>query len=175
MKPLKFLFLVVIFAALTCINSLGQVIQRETLVTIYAPGVDYGSPVGKVTGTYKYYFTIKLSKEGFMESLHWHAGDWNLVNDSGDPVKIIDSGHDTYGPTWDFFNNKDLYNTGYNITFDIPDGWLNEWWPALMPLEGSNVDMSLKLLCKGIKLDWRYMVQLHINANGEITANVVKP
>ena len=98
-----------------------------------------------------------------------------MVNDNGDPVKIIDSGHDTYGSFWDFMNNKDVYNEGWNISYDIPDGWLNEWWPALMPLEGSMVAMSTKILCKGKMLDWSFMTQLHINANGDITANVVKP
>ena len=175
MKTMKFLLLIVLLAAMTSINSFGQIIRQESVVTLIEPGINYGDPIGTVTGTYKYYYTIKLSKEGFIESMHWHAGDWNLVNENGDKIKIIDSGHDNYGAFWDFWNNKDFYNTGWNITYDIPDGWLNEWWPALMPLEGTMVAMSTKISCNGKMLDWSYMVQFHVNANGEITANVVKP
>lgn len=176
MKTLKILFLVSLFAAITGICSFGQkVIHKEALVTIYAPGIEYASPIGTVTGTYKYYFTIKLNNQGELESMQWHAGDWNMVNINGDPVKIIDSGHDNYGPFWDFMNNKDVYNEGWNISYNIPDGWLNEWWPALMPLEGGMVAMSTKIMCNGKMLDWSFMTQLHINANGDITAEFVKP
>jgi hypothetical protein len=176
MKTLKFLFLIFVIAFLTCNNSFGQtVMHKETLVTIYDSGIDYGAPIGKVTGTYKYYFTIRLNKLGELESLQWHAGDWNLVNDNGDPVKVIDTGGSTLGSGWDFFNNKDAYNVGWNISYEIPDGWLNEWWPALLPIEGSNINMSVKILCKGNMLKWSFMTQVHINANGEITVNFIKP
>jgi hypothetical protein len=176
MKRINSLIVILLFAFAVCNNSWGQkVIQKETVVTLYGVGIDYGDGVGYVTGTYKYHFTLHLSKDGYIQSIHWNATDFNLRNEAGNWVKIIDSGHDSYGFIWDFWNNKDAYNAGFNISYDIPDGWLSEWMPEEMPDEGTFVDMSCKILCKGKIIDWSFMVQLHMNANGEITADVVKP
>lgn len=176
MKSLKFIVFILFIAFLTYNNSWGQkVIQKETIVTLYEPGIDYGVDIGTVTGTYKYTFTLHLNKEGYLDCVSWHATDWNLHNQDGDWVKVIDSGHDTYACLWDIWNNIGFYNTGWNISYDVKDGWLNEWMPSEMPSEGSFVSMSTKILCKGKILDMSFMIQFHINANGDITANVVKP
>jgi hypothetical protein len=56
----------------------------------------------------------------------------------------------------------------------VKDGWLDDILPASMLEEGTYVNMAAKISCKGKSLYFGCMYQLHINANGEITAEVVK-
>jgi hypothetical protein len=176
MKTIRLVFSILFISLLTCNNSWGQkLIQKDVFITLYGEGINYGDEIGTVTGTYVYHFTLKLTKDNKIESIHWNATNFNLQNEDGDWVKILDSGCDNSGFIWDFWNNKDFYNTGFNITYDVPDGWLNEWLPEEFPIEGSFVDMSCKILSKGRIVDWSFMVQLHRNAHGDITADVVKP
>jgi len=175
MKTLRFLALVFVIAFSLCSNSRGQrVIQKDIVATLYDGGIYYEG-IGYVTGTYVYHFVLQVSKDGFITGIHWNAKDWDLHTSEGEWVKIIDAGHDSYGLFWDFWNNKDVYNTGYNISYDVPDGWLNEWLPSVFPEEGSFVDMSCKIMKKGKILDWSFMMQVHMNANGTATVNFVKP
>lgn len=178
METIKSVFFILVIAFLVCNNSRGQkVIQKETLVTLYGVGIDYGTGIGYVTGAYVYHFSLHLNKDGKIECIHWNSRDYNLRNEDDDWVKIIDSGHDNYGVVWDLWNYKDVYNEGFNISYDVPDGWLDEYMPAPddMPEEGAIINLSCKILCKGNILDWSYMVVLHINANGDITVDMVKP
>jgi hypothetical protein len=172
MKTLKFTLAIIVIAFLTSSNVFSQVGKQDVVVTI--SGVDYGPGIGTVYGTYTYHFVWQLSDEGFIECLHWNARNFDLYNASGDKVKIVDSGHDTYGVIWDFYNNPAFYNTGWNIEYSVPDGWLNDIMPSQMPAEGAFINMSLKLFCKGTMLKWGSMVVFHLNANGDITVDFAK-
>lgn len=107
--------------------------------------------------------------------MHWNVVSCDLVNDKGYKVKQVDSGHDTYGIMWDLFNKINLYNTGYPIEYvGIDDGWLDDVLPEIWPEEGVMVDMSCKLICRGEIFSLGCMFILHMNADGEITAEVEK-
>ena len=87
----------------------------------------YLPEIGIVDGTYTYRFTFRLSKTGELESLHWKVIACDLVNDKGDKVQVIDSGHDTYGLGWYLWNNINTFNAGAPIYYEgVEDGWLND-------------------------------------------------
>ncbi len=172
MKTLKLSLAIIVIVMLTITNSQGQIFKAQSIVTI--DHLDYGPPIGEVYGTYTYSFTFKLSESGLIEGLHWNVVQCDLQNENGDKVKVIDSGLDTKGIIWSFFNYPNASNTGYPITYNVTDGWLNDIMPTEMPVEGSFVNMSLKLICKGKMFKWYGLLQFHLNANGELTAEVTK-
>lgn len=177
MKTLKLAFAIVACAVLTQLHIIGQPVQTDIVVTV--DNYDYSSiapGIGIVNGTYTYHFSYKLSKEGFIESIHWNARNFKLYNENGDKVIVIDSGHDSYGILWPWYNTPDAMN-GYDpkIDYDCPEGWLTDFMPDPMPSEGVSVEMSLKILCKGEMFKMPFLSILHINANGVETVNVVKP
>jgi hypothetical protein len=138
--------------------------------------VDYGPGIGSVSGTFTYQYSLNLSKEGYIENIHWVVQDLNLYNESGDKIIYIDSGHDSFGILWNFWNNANSYNDPALTHYYREDGWLDAMIPAEMPLEGSLVSLSFKAMCKEKKYTfYASMAQLHMNVNGAITANVVKP
>jgi hypothetical protein len=178
MKTLKLTFSIVVMALLTCGNSWGQKIIH-TEATCNFDNYDMGYPAGIVNGFIVYHFTIKLSKEtGKIESLHWVAKDCSITNTDGDVVKSIDAGHDTQGVIWDFFNRPNYWNEilySPDCTYNVEDGWWDNIMPEELPEEGTFVGMTFKIICNGEVARFYSMAQLHINANGEVTANVVKP
>ncbi|MBN1183401.1 MAG: hypothetical protein JXB49_14005 [Bacteroidales bacterium] len=119
---------------------------------VFVNGVDYGAPIGVVTGTYVYKFSFRLDKSGKLESLHWNVLSSDLVNDAGNKVLIIDSGHDTHEEMWDLWNNIGAFNEGWNIVYKVDDGWLD----------------------KGTTFSLAGLLQIHMNANGDIAAEVRK-
>lgn len=177
MKTLRLTFAVLVFVLITCTNILAQVWHVDVVVTFN--DFDYFSftPVlGIVSGSYTYSYTIKLSDEGKIESVHWVVKNCDLHNQYGDKIICIDTGHDNLAYAWDFWNKPDYYN-GYDpgIQYDSEDGWLDGYMPASMPIEGSIVNMSFKMMIKGQKYDaFAGMVQLHRNAKDVITAEVLK-
>ena len=79
-----------------------------------------------------------------------------------------------------FFNlhfcRPNIINNDPKLQYDVTDGWLNEYIPDSMPIEGTMVNMSFKTMVKGQKYNiLAGMVQLHRNAKGVITADVVNP
>ena len=172
MKKLKMASLLIVIALLTCSYSWGQQIRTQSVVTI--SGMNYGPGIGEVWGTYTYKILIKLSDEGYVESLHWSIVDCNLSNTDGDKVVVTGSGNDDLGTMWGFLNYPNASNAGFNISYDLVDGWMNDFIPAEMPSEGHFVMMGCKVQCKGTMYYVSSMVQVHINANGELTSYVVK-
>jgi hypothetical protein len=170
MKTLKIAILIASVTLLTCGNISGQVIHQDVVVTI--SGIDYGPGIGTVYGTYTYRYTFKLSKDGFLENIHWNVINQNLANDNGDKIIVMDSGHDNLGIFWQIWNNINAWNEGYNISYAVEDGWLDDYIPPVMPVEGSYIN-PCKIKCKGVTLDFSIKVQIHINSSGEITANVI--
>jgi len=178
MKTFKLTLLILTLAALTCGSSLGQtIIHKEA--TCNFDDYDFGSPIGIVNGYVVYHFTIRLSKEtGKIESIHWVTKDCNIINENGDVVKSIDKGHDTQGIIWDFFNRPNYWNEQWyspNCTYSVEDGWLNSIMPDELPDEGTFIGMSFKIIFNGDVAKMASMAQLHINANGEVTVNFIKP
>jgi hypothetical protein len=134
MKTLKIGFLIVVLAIMICSNGLCQVIHQQVVVTI--SGIEYPG-IGMVTGTYTYSYLFKLNSEGYLENMHWHVTDDDLINEKGDMVKVVDSGLDSYGIFWEIWNHINEWNTGWPISYAVEDGWLDYIMPALMPIEGS--------------------------------------
>lgn len=172
MKTSRLTFSVIVIALLICGNVNGQLLQKNVKVNLY--GIDYGPGIGTVSGYFTYHFTFKLNDEGMLETLHWNAKDFHLTNENGDKVKVIDTGHDTFGIIWDFFNNPAYYNEGYAIEYSEPDGWYDDIMPSEMPTDGAFINMSFKILCKGVVLKYGSMSILHVNANGDVTVEIYK-
>ena len=181
MKTLKLFMVVLIIAFFSCGNTSGQVWHVNVVVSFYDYDLTPYCPdcyaIGRMTGTWTYKYTIKLSEYNKIESIHWVIQDCDMHNQNGDKIICIDTGHDNFGVVWDFFNNPDSYN-GVNsgVEYSTDEGWLDNYLPAVMPVEGTFVGLAFKTLIKGKRYDsLAAMAQLHINANGVITANVVKP
>ncbi len=168
---------VFIIAFFTCGNTLGQVWHVDVVVSFDEYDMTpYCPEIGTITGTYTYHYGFKLSESNKIESLHWVIQDCDVHNQNGDKIICIDSGHDNFGILWDFFNNPDSWNQDIRIQYSSEEGWLTNYMPSDMPIEGTYVDMSFRTLFKGKKYDaLAGMVQLHMNANGVVTANVAKP
>ena len=178
MKTLKLICSIIIIAAFTCSNSWAQkVIHTEA--TCNLNNYDMGYPIGIVNGSIIYHFTIQLSKEtGKIENLHWVAKECNIINEDGIAVKSIDAGHDTKGVIWDFFNRPNYWNEvlySPNCTYNVEDGWWNNIMPDELPEEGTFIGMAYKVIFNGEVFRFYSMVQLHMNANGDVTAEVINP
>lgn len=166
-----------ILATFVCGKVFGQPVKLETEViwTNYYVSAE----IGTISGTLVYNFIFRISKDGLIESAHWNVKNCKLQNEHGDKVIMVDSGHDSFGFIWGFFNYPNTSNGIYypSIDYKITEGWLDEYMPETLPYdEGTMVNMSFKMACKGEKWDLLAgMVILHRNAKGEITAEVIKP
>lgn len=177
MKTLKLSIAIAAVLFLTNGSMTGQVLNVDVVVNFYEYDyTPYTSILGIVSGSYTYHYVIKLDKDGEIESLHWNVTDCNLHNQYGDKIIVVDSGRDNLGVVWSFFSSPNAGN-GYDpgLVYDVEDGWLDVHLPEVLPIEGTYVNMSFRMMIKGKKWDaYASMVQLHINANGVITADVVK-
>ena len=177
MKTLKFVLAMVAFAVFTHGTGMGQPVQSEIVVTLKQ--LDYSSSapgIGIVSGTYTYHFSYKLSKDGFIEAIHWNARDFKLYNADGDKVIVIDSGHDTNGTLWAWYNTpNDMNGNIPEIVYGCEDGWLSGLMPDPMPSEGVAVEMGCKILCKGAMVKIPFLAIFQINANGVQTVNIIRP
>jgi len=92
---------------------------------------------------------------------------------SGQKARIVDTGNDSFGDGWYMWNNINALNGIYAeyCIYPFEDGWLDEFFPALWPVEGVTVNMSAKLIVKNqmLKMGWKHIV--HMNANGVITVD----
>lgn len=178
MKNLKLTVAIIAIAFLESIYVNGQVLHADVVVKYDEYDfTQLASFLGIVTGTYTYSYSVKLNKEGTIENIHWVIKDCNLQNQYGDKIILHDTGHDALGDWWSFWSWPNAGN-GYDpgITYDVQEGWLDAYIPESLPVEGTMVGLSFKMMVNGQKWTyWAGMAQLHINANGVITANVVKP
>ena len=178
MKTLKCTFAIFVFVLFTGSNILAQVWHVDVVVTFNNLDYSFLTPLlGTVSGSYTYSYTLKLSDDGKIVSVHWVVKNCDLHNQYGDKIICIDTGHDNLGLLWDFWNKPDFYNgNDPGIQYSSEDGWLNDYMPDFMPNEGTFIDMSFKMMIKGKKFDvFAGMVQLHRNSKGEITADVSNP
>jgi hypothetical protein len=172
MRTLRFLTLLAALLVLTCGRSNAQVMHYDIRVSI--TGIDFGPGIGTVFGTYVYRYGIKLSSEGYIERMHWNVLDSDLHNDLGEKVNIVDSGMDNLGAFWQIWNYINAWNEGWNIHYDLEDGWLNDYMPPEMPSEGSFVNLSCKISCKGTVLKMPLKLVIHPNNSGSIEATVIE-
>ena len=168
----------ILFFTVICVKGFGQMFQNVITVTI----TDYDYTVldpafGKVSGTYEYHFMYRLSKDGYLESIHWNGRNFNLRNDAGEKIIVIDSGHDNLGVLWPWFNTPNAINDAIQpgIHYSVEDGWLDEYMPDPMPSEGVAVEMSCKIKLKGLIFKMPFLAIFHINANGVYTVEMIKP
>ena len=175
---MKIALSVIAFAVMTGTISMAQPpVHNDIVVTITDYDYTIVNPdIGIVSGTYAYHLSYKLSKEGYLEGIHWNARDFNLWNDKGEKVLVIDSGHDTYGFVWCWFNTPALMNE-YNpgIIYSCPDGWMDPFMAPEMPEEGVTVEMSCKIMVKGSKFTIPLLALFHMNAKGVYTVEMIKP
>lgn len=177
MKTLKLAFTIIAFVFLACNYGQGQPVSSTITVTI--DPLYYGPGIGTVYGTYTYHFSYKLDKEGNLKGIQWNVIKSDLKNTEGDNVIMVDSGHDTKGDLWIWFNypnylNHDVYECP-EINYSVEDGWLDYLYPVELPKDGVAVEMSCKVLCKGQMFKLQYLAVFHLNANGVAKVDLVKP
>lgn len=149
------------------------------MVTIDNLNYDPWAPgLGTISGTYTYRFSYWLSDDGYLKNIRWNVISSDLINDDGNKVIIVDSGHDNLANLWIWFNYPNYLNESSGcpeITYDVTDGWLDEYMPPVMPVEGVSVEMSCKIVCKGVIFRIQFMAVVKINANGDMTVSFIKP
>ena len=175
----KVFFMTVFFMAIIAISSTAnaQTKQQELVANfgnVYIPCVDR-----TISGTWTAHFTYFLGKDGKIARIHantWRS-DFHDIN-TGEEVKCFDTFHDSYGSYFWFMNNPNAANgvePGDPNIYNVEDGWLDEYMPENYPFEeGTMVEMNWKFLIKGKKFGMSTLIQLHKNANGDLTATVEK-
>ncbi len=176
MRTFKIIILLA-FASL-CLNGSGQTIQKTLICTL--TNYDYSSlnpVIGIVSGTIEMHFTFRLSKEGYIETMHWNVNKGDLHNANGDIIQCVDAGHDNLGIYWQFYNTPNASNDAIQpgIRYNVEDGWLDEYMPDQMPAEGVYVENCFMLKCKGELLKLPFHIMFHMNANGVYTVEFIKP
>lgn len=163
--------LVIVFAVF--VNTLSaQTFHRQ--LTISTNGAMAWCLNRVLAGELTYNFSYHLdNKTGKIDNVHWnvlHAVYWDV--ETGQKYIPFDTGNDRLGLYWQFFNTPNASN-GIPDFYDVEDGWLDSFLPTELPGEGSMISMNFKFISKGgIKFTMSTMIQLHVNANGELTAEV---
>lgn len=108
-------------------------------------------------------------KTHFVDRMHANVHKAELWDEeTGERYIYIDTGNDNLGISWGFWNNPD--NPGFD--YDLPENTIPV---GTLPDEGCNIWATFKLITKGgEKYTMRSVTQVHINANGETTAEFVK-
>jgi hypothetical protein len=171
----SFKYYVIVIAFFVCNISFSQPIHRTVTGTI--DSYDFGGNLGVVSGTYTYHFMYKLDEYGFIESVHWNIRNVDLQNDKGQKLRMIDSGLDTYGVLWEFWNTPTKSNAdqGYpEFSYNVDDYWLNSVMPAQMPPEGVYVNMNARLQLKNERYSLGMLWIVNFNANGDPVVDFMK-
>ena len=172
MKTLKFTFAIIVFAFFTCSAEVnGQTVQVYPTATV-THGVAWCLNRA-ISGFITYHLTYHVNKKtGFVDWTHANVHAAELyIDETGERLIYIDTGaHDNLGVSWGFWNDPNYNNPGFDYDLEpnsIPFGTL--------PTEGCNVWATFKLMTKGgEKYTMRGVTVVHINANGETTAEFNK-
>ena len=128
-----------------------------------------------VSGYWTYHFAYHLNKDGLVDNIHWNIKNCNLVDSEGNSYRIMDTGNDNAGDPWyglwDLFNNLGAVNAGFNISYNVDDGWLP--LPDIRPDEGRIVNMAIKIFGNGQKYTLHWYWHVSRNAKGEIKVESV--
>ena len=174
MKKIRLLVTVSLIGLLAGFNSVNAQTKQIDLHASFTNGVVWCLGT-TLSGSWTYHVTYHVDKKtGEIDNLHWNVKHCDLWDLDGNKYKAIDSGNDNLGAWWDFFNNINFYNEleESGIVWDEDDGWLDPYWPADMPVEGSFTNM-FKFVGNGHKVSMHFVTQLHMNANGVITVDIV--
>lgn len=184
MKTLRLLISVCLIALLGCFNSVFAQTKQIELHAEFTDGVVWC--LGKtLSGSWTYHVTYHINKKtGEVDNLHWNIKHSDLWDSDGNKYKAIDTGNDNLAAWWNFFNNINLFNAfdGSGIVFDQEDGWLdpdvwvdedNPGWPTVVPEVGMMVN-TFKFVGQGHKVTMKFLIQIHMNANGDATAEVIR-
>ena len=121
----------------------------------------------QIVGSWDYHVTFHVNpKTGFVVKQHnnvLHSELTDVV--TGEKLVMIDTGNDrlNFWGNWNWWDGV----TGAGMP-------ISGWWPDNGG-EGSMVAGSFKWISKGgYKVTIHWILQLHINANGEVTADVYK-
>ena len=175
MKPIKFSILLVCMAFFVCHSAFSQPTHRTLTATI-AP-YDFGGDIGVVHGTYSYHFMYFLNNEGFIDRIHWNVVNVDLYNAQGQKIRVIDSGLDTYGVLWGFWNTLNQSNMDLGapeFTYDVDDHWLDPYMPATTPDEGIFVNMNARVQLKNKRFSFAMLWIVKFNANGDPVVDFLK-
>ena len=151
----------------------AQTFQKDLRATI---DNEYVACLNKqLSGEWTYHIVYHIDKEtGELVNVHWNIKHCDLWDSEGNRYKCIDTGNDNIGSfIWDVWNNINAYNAGYGIVYyDVTDGWLPI--PAELPGEGHLISAVFRFMGNGDKVTWTIQWFVHMNANGEITAEVYR-
>ena len=128
-----------------------------------------------VTGKFVYHFAYHLDrKTGKIDNIHWNLLHADIRDSETDERYIAhDTGSDRLGMAWYFFNNPNSSN-GIPDFYNVEDGWLDSVMPEELPEEGTYIAMNFRFNARGMIANWSTLIQLHMNAKGEVTAEVYK-
>jgi hypothetical protein len=129
-----------------------------------------------VSGDFTMHFTYHLDKKtGKVVQIHYNILHSCLTNDvTGEEYFIIDTSTDNSNlwGGWDFFSVLKSINIPYGIYYEVEDGFIDF---APNPGEGKYIE-SYKVINKsgGKVASMFFMIQLHMNADGDITGGIEK-
>jgi len=177
MKTFKLIISVFLLAFLTCSISVHAQTHQYELRASFDEGILLCDKVCK--GYWVYHITYHLNKDGELSRLHWNMKDCDIRDvETGEKYIMTNTGSDNLGAMWGLFNMLNEYNNvlyDFRVSYDQPDGWMDDFLPETFPVEGTYVEMNLKMIGKkGIIGYGKFLVQAHINANGELSAYVEK-
>ena len=130
-----------------------------------------------VDGYFTYQFTYHLDKDGRIDRIHWKLKNSSLTDvHTGEKYKMHDVGNDNALYYLDFFNNINYENKDYGITYDVEDGWLDDYLPDQYPQEGIFVGMNFKIIGKGKGVIGvlKMIVDVSFDSNGEMIQDFVR-
>jgi hypothetical protein len=107
--------------------------------------------------------------------MHFNVQQCNVwITETGERVKVIETTNDILGACWILCDSLNKYN-GVPDMYNVPDGWLNDYLPDVLPDEGVMIDMNWRFVAKGIgNFSMSTMMVLHRKANGEVAVDMVK-
>ena len=124
-----------------------------------------------LSGTWVAHITYHLGKDGKIDRVHLntlHQDLWDT--DTGEKAMYIDALNDNLGINFDLLNSLNA-SYGSHISFDVPDGWLDEYMPETLPVEGTYVEMNWKFKISGEFYGYSNLMRLNKNANGDVTVD----
>jgi hypothetical protein len=169
MKTLKIIPIVLLVYLMVTTQLVSAQTFHRTL-TFTADNIQIFCLNRAVSGWVEYDISYHLDKtSGKIDNLSWNAHGGEMYDaQTGEKFVFMDKGSDRLGIIWDFFNRPEFYN-GVDL-YDVEDGWLNAYMPSEMPGDGTFVN-TYKCIIKGTKVTFFQVIQIHTNANGEVTVD----
>jgi hypothetical protein len=174
MKTLKLFAAVIALLWITSANQTqAQTFQNQMVVTendLMAWCLNRS-----ITGQFVYHFSYHLDrKTGKIDNIHWNILHTDIRDsETGERYIFHDCGSDRLGYWWDFYNNPNSSN-GIPDLYNVEDGWLDDYMPEELPKEGTMIGMNFRFNARGMMLNWSTLIQLHMNSDGKVTAEVYK-